>query len=140
MSETNIRPEFMIGEEPPDDLMEYTAWARRVLVGSLETVHDTLTRLVTLSAALLGGAAVALNNFPIAKQTRSLALLLFFASLTFSLWGSLPWKNKVNPAFPLDVKLLQEQMAKKGMFWIRVTVACIFCGFALLVGNLIAVW
>jgi hypothetical protein len=140
MSKSDIQPEFMIGEEPPPDLLEHTHWARRVIAGDLEAVHDTLSRLVTLTAALLGGATVALGHLPVSPMARTIVVALLFAAMGFSLWGSLPWSRKVNPAFPLEAQALRTRLARAGMRWVWATVLCIFFGFAVLVGNLIAVW
>jgi len=107
--------EKQVGEEPSVEEIFYAEWGLELIKESLTFLNTTLRQLVTLSAALLGGA-IAVSDKPLLKTDLMPAVaVLLFAALFFSTLGLLP-AGRVAGIWDADAV---RRMVRDGMWWKR---------------------
>src|SRR4051794_15519077 len=107
---TDIQPDFVTGQPPDPEQLDETLWAREAIRDGLKYLDATLNRLVTLSTALLGGAAALFGQTPAPPAFKALAVVCFMAALGAALWGVLPATRPLNPSLPDACRLQRERV------------------------------
>jgi len=112
------------------ELVEWTQQAHR---GSLDPVMQTLHRLVTLIAALLGGSAALLNKIPVPPLCMGASVSLLLLALGVALWGIMPASGRCRLNCPAEIKAERERNIKAKTRCLQATSGHLFAAFAVAV-------
>jgi hypothetical protein len=80
-------------ESTPADPVDvfYVEWAQDTAKRNLHFLNETMARLVTLNATLLGGSLVFLKDDVVSPLWKMWAIVFFLASLMAAIFGMIPW-------------------------------------------------
>lgn len=133
-----IQEQVIEGRAPTpeeDDLLDWAAASAR---DSIARANDGLKHLVTLTTALLGGSAALLNSLKLPWGCLAVGMALLMLSLVAALWGILPREAAVREGWLDDIRRAHARYLWAKLWSMRAAATLLVCGFAVLVGGLLA--
>jgi len=147
-------PEESMKVQPQDEIVDcvevqstpasdvfFLDWARESYKRNLPFTNEILRLLLTLNAALLGGAVVGLGKV-IAPGFPALTAVAFLAALATALKGVYPFEGVgVNLNDPKAIARHKALSLKWKLCWLRLTAMFMLAGFAFaIVGAALSYW
>ena len=133
----NDPDEPIMGEPATPDEIFFAEWGEQTLKQSAPALQDSLQKLITLDAALIGGVLIALKEDVLPPIFRLSVIVCFLVSLGAAMCGVQPlWRN-VTMGCAEEIKAYQFDTIRRKSFWIRAAYACLIIGFALAIYGIL---
>lgn len=123
-----------IQSEYPDPRdRSYFEWNESAIKEIPTVLSDTLTRIVTLSTALIGGSVYFLNESVMDRFFRVGMTVCFTVALALAFYGLWPRNGLVDSSDPDDIRHWKSYVIDHKTTWMR------FAGIALITGVIMAI-
>jgi hypothetical protein len=120
------------GTPPSEEEMFYFSWGQEAYKDRLKLLGETLRQLLTLNATLLAGSLILLDSTKVPPDAVKVVSASFFLSLAASFIGIIPFRGRLDPSDPQEMKAFVEGMVSRR--WQCVLAASIFFIIGLGVG------
>ena len=118
VAEPPVEPRVeQLAPTPEDEF--YVDWALETFKRNLSFTNDVLQRLVTLNAALLGGAIAFYDEKILPPPLKPFVILSFFVSLVLAFLGMMPHEERLDIQCPSEVKAFKQRAltSKRRFLW-----------------------
>jgi DMSO reductase anchor subunit len=129
-------PEYPLGILPENYKPSQTfifGWAKETAASSMKTVQESLTRMLTLTIALLGGSVAFIGKESISSTAKSTMVAFLILSLVSVLIGLFPFRNRIN----LDC-IDQNKAEEDYRFGLSLRMYCLRASYVMLICAFVA--
>lgn len=133
----NAEEELPIAPLATAEEQQLTLWAEDVVQKGLQTVNDSLGRMVGLTTALLAGSAAMLSSLALPSLAKGIGSLLLLIALGAALAGSFPREIRLPVNWPDGIRRQRERIVTFKVRCLQVASAALLLAFTVVLGSLL---